>query len=308
MIRALAGKEDVVVTALACREGLSVVKVDWREESPGRNRVARLARRRRNHTQIVLAAELMAARAITQHLIVVDDLDLRPTCWRDQMTGVANIRCSNRDVSARQAVAARRSTRTQHFVVVHRERIPRRCRMAGAAVVGRSDMGAALAPRENAVVASRAQRDRRLQMVEGQNRRPTRRELVMAGVTQVTGEQSLVVLAALAHRAHIRSGVAGDAVTREGGVADIHLIPRRSHMAGVAACRGWNVRCRFAGTRETGAVAIRARQSRLGVVERRNWCPTLRRLVVAALAQVARGQANVVFSGFAARRAAVVAG
>ncbi len=134
------------------------------------------------HARQVLAAQAVTARRVArpEYLRVINDLDLRPGRGRHQVAGVAYIRRANRDMSRRQTVATRRGAGSQHFGVVHGERIPRRRGVARATVVGGTDMRRALATRKRTVVARRTNRDRGLQVVECQDRLPSRGELAVA--------------------------------------------------------------------------------------------------------------------------------
>ncbi len=75
------------------------------------------------------------------------------------------------------------------------------------------------------------------------------------------------MLSALAGRTQVRSGVAGYAIGEERTVVDVYRGPARGHVASVARIRCRNVRGGFAIHRQSGSVAIRARQRGLRMVE-----------------------------------------
>lgn len=108
MVCALPGEQNIVVARLARRRRLVVLEVDRRTERARRNGVARIADGRCAHTLVVLATKAVATRTATQHLRVIDDLNLCPTRRSNKVAGVAYKRRADRNVARRQAVAARR--------------------------------------------------------------------------------------------------------------------------------------------------------------------------------------------------------
>lgn len=129
--------------------------------------------------------------------------------------------------------------------------------MTTGTVRRRRDVIDTLAARQRAVVTGRAQRDRGLQVIKCHYRTPPCRRLRMAGVAQITGNQSEIVFSALAHRARERTVMASNAVTGERRVIGCRLRPCHGGLMAVLArqrCR--DVRGGFTRARQRTGTAM----------------------------------------------------
>ncbi len=203
---------------------------------------------------------------------------------------------------AAECAAVATHTIAREGAVIHAGRFPTRQNVARAALRGgRNVRGRVLAERKRVVVALIARRDRRLGMIECDDRLPLARRLGVTSVAGVAGLQSLVVFAGL--RAHARecAAMAAHTIAGERAVINRRRFPHGLRVARRTLRRGRQVRGGIFSLCQRAVVALVARRDRrLRMIKRHDRLPLRGRLRVTGVAVVGGREPLVVFAALAA--------